>query len=164
MMQFYKDIKLRDDPMILRLLLKAVSKERPRVGAAGHIYTPPKTQKFEKYIAEAAKTLMRAPYTCPVRVNIMLYEPVPKSYKGDKREAAELGLISPPVGDLDNKVKAITDGLNGIVYIDDKQINCLRAERAYGEEHSIFVQIERNGLSSGELEKYGRERSNRRRA
>ncbi len=156
--------RLPDKPMILRLLLKAVSKERPRVGAAGHIYTPPRTQKFEKYLAQAAGTLNRQPYTCPVKVTVCVTDPIPKSYKGIKRQAALLNLISPQVGDLDNKVKAITDGLNGVAYIDDKQINSLRAERIYGSEHSIYVEIKRNGLSAGELQEYGKRSNNTGRA
>jgi Holliday junction resolvase RusA-like endonuclease len=87
-------------------------------------------------------------------VTITIVEPIPKSYTGYKRKAAELNLISPPVGDLDNKIKAITDGLNGIAYIDDKQINCLAADRRYGTEHVIHVEIKRNGISMTEVDRY----------
>ena len=154
MMRYLMRLKRKEDPMIIHIYMKAVSKERPRVGRSGHIYTPPRTQKFEKTIAEAAKTLRREPYTCPVKVCVGIYEPVPKSYPKWKKLGAELGMLSPPVGDLDNKVKAITDGLNGIAYLDDRQINYIIATRTYGDEHTIHIQVERNGLSLGEVERY----------
>ena len=154
LINFYTRLSELDVPMELRLLQKAVSKERPRAGGAGHFYTPKRTKQFEKMIATAASTLNRRPYTCPVSVRITVYDPIPKSYKHAQRLAAELNLISPLVGDLDNKVKAITDGLNGVAYIDDKQINELFSNRVYGDEHKIIVRIKRNGLSVGELEEW----------
>lgn len=161
MMGYYKKLLREDEPMQLELQTKAVSKERPRQGRSGHMYTPERTRSFEKMIKDVAKTLNRSPYTCPVKVRILVFDPVPKSYKGNKRAAAVLGLINPPVGDLDNKVKAITDGLNGIAYVDDKQINSIDAQRAFGDGHFIFVQIARNGLSVKELERYGELRNSK---
>jgi Holliday junction resolvase RusA-like endonuclease len=94
---------------------------------------------------------------------VAIYDPIPKSYNALRKAAAELGLINPPVGDLDNKVKAITDGLNGVAYIDDKQINCIEATREYGDHHMIFVRVERNGLSLEELREYAEHRASKRR-
>lgn len=155
LIDFYEHIAIDDKPIDLFMPWKAVSKERPRKGASGHMYTPKRTRDFEKLVGDVAKTIARPAFTCPVVVRIIIMEPVPKSYKGIKREAATSGLISPPVGDLDNKVKAITDGLNGIAYLDDNQINRIIASRLYGDRHSISVTIRRNGLSAKELEDYG---------
>lgn len=151
---FYINLLAEDRPFRLSLKRKAVSKERPRTGRGGHVYTPKRTREFEQYVADAARTLLRSPYTCQVYVDIEIVEPIPKSYKGAQREAAEQWLINPPVGDLDNKVKAITDGLNGIAYLDDRQINQLTATRRYGDEHSIEVTVQRSGLSRLEVEQY----------
>lgn len=155
----YRALKRQDKPMELCLLLKAVSKERPRTGKGGHVYTPKRTQKFEKMVAEAGATLLRQPYTCPVKVWVEIREPIPKSFPKWKQEAARLRLISPQVGDLDNKIKAITDGLNGVCYIDDKQINHVGGIRVYGDNHEIYITIERSGLSIGELQGHNERRS-----
>ena len=136
---------------------KAVSKERPRAARAGHHYTPQRTRKFEKLVADWAGTVQRPPFTCPVEVLVVIHEPIPKSYKGKRRLAAELNLIAPPVGDLDNKLKAITDALNGVAYIDDRQIKKIDAERRYGERHLITVIINRAGLSNQELAEFDSE-------
>lgn len=155
LLDLYHRLRYEDTPMVLDINnVFAVSKERPRKGRSGHMYTPKRTQKFERLIADIAKTLNRQPYTCPVKVVVEVWEPIPVSYKGAKLMAARLGLISPPRGDLDNKVKAITDGLNGVAYVDDKQINCIRADRGYGASHKIHVVVSRNGLSNGEVERY----------
>lgn len=141
--------KLLDDDEELRLFLdfKAVSKERPRTGKSGHVYTPQRTRAFEREVAKAAKDAGFRPFHCPVSVTITISDPIPKSYKGRKLLAAQHGYINPPVGDLDNKVKAITDALNGIAYIDDKQVNLLRSHRRYWHRHGIDIAIRRNGLS-----------------
>jgi len=156
-------LKRNEAPMELVILRKAVSKERPRFSGKGHAFTPNVTRKFEQMVREVAQTLNREPYRCPVAVSIHVYDPIPKSYKGIKRIAAVTGMINPPVGDLDNKVKAITDGLNGVAYLDDKQINRHYATRRYGDAYKITVQIERNGLSPWELElfeKHGHDKLN----
>jgi len=155
-MDYYRSLLKEDKPFVLQLKNKAISKQRPRKGRSGHMFTPAETRRFEKYVAECGKTLLRSPYTCPVRVIVHIFDPVPVSYTGNKRRAAELNLINPPVGDLDNKVKAITDGLNGVAYVDDKQINKIDAGRYYAESYAIYVQITRNGLSAKELEDYGK--------
>ena len=155
MEHYHKVYKALDEPMEMSFQMKAVSKQRPRTGRSGHMYTPKETRAFEKMVAEKAATLLRTPYTCPVAVFITVYDPIPSSYKGVKRQAAEVNLISPPVGDLDNKVKAVTDALNGIAYVDDKQINFTRSERLYGENHAILVTVQRNGLSLVEVQKCG---------
>ena len=155
---YYRSLLLLDKPMEIRLNWKAIAKERPRLGRGGRVFTPKATREFETKMAEAGSTLLRRPYTCPVKITVRLYDPIPKSYKGMKLHAARENLINPPVGDLDNKIKAITDGLNGVAYVDDKQINKIDAERRYGNDHAIYVLLERNGLSAKELEDYGNQR------
>jgi Holliday junction resolvase RusA-like endonuclease len=88
-------------------------------------------------------------------VDVTIVEPVPKSFSKSKTHAALAGYISPQVGDVDNKFKAITDALNGIAYIDDKQICEMRVMRRYGETDTgqIAIRIARAGLSVDEMEK-----------
>lgn len=136
----------------LRFNIKTVSKERPR--KSGHMYTPAKTRKFEAKVREMASTITAPPFACPVKITIRITEPVPKSYSALKRKAATLGLITPPRGDLDNKTKAVTDALNRVAYLDDVQITEQESSKCYADEHTLYVRVQRAGLSSQELEDY----------
>lgn len=44
--------------------------------------------------------------------------------------------------DTDNIAKSILDSLNGIAYLDDKQVVNLQVEKYYAETSSVSVRIE----------------------
>lgn len=44
--------------------------------------------------------------------------------------------------DLDNVIKIILDGLNGLAYGDDKQVVELKALKCYAKEPFVLIQIE----------------------
>lgn len=147
----YRLLLVADKPLVLCLYSAAVSKERARISANGHVYTPERTRKYEKYIKQAAETWNRKPYMCPVAMTVIITDPIPKSYSKTMRRAASLGLIYPKRGDLDNKVKAISDGLNGVAYVDDVQVVDLVAARRFGDSYKIDVEIRRAGLTLSEI-------------
>ena len=119
-------------------------KERPRTGRSGHTYTPKKTQDCEKLILSAALTKgVRNVIYCPVEMWV--------SITISRSNELERLFLSPTVGDLDNRVKTVTDALNGYIYKDDKQIKRLVAEQKYAEKDSVTVSIHRAGLSKGEF-------------
>lgn len=153
--QKWHELNQKDTDFYMELQWKAVPKGRPRVGK-NSVYTPKRTRDFEKKVRDAAKTVKRGPFTCPVKVFVTISEPIPKSYTGMKRAAAKAELINPPVGDLDNKVKAITDALNGIAYMDDRQIVHIDAKKFFGVKPMIVVTVSRAGLSLGEVENVSR--------
>jgi Holliday junction resolvase RusA-like endonuclease len=126
---------------------KAVSKERPRVGKSGHVYTPKRTKDFEKAIANIAIQNVKDPVTYPIHIDISIWEAPPRTWPPEKRQLALAGLIVPTRGDLDNQIKAITDGLNGIAYLDDVQIARMSAIRQYGVQDRIVVTISQSALS-----------------
>jgi Holliday junction resolvase RusA-like endonuclease len=58
-----------------------------------------------------------------IRMMLMVYVPVPKSAPKKKREQMLLGEIRPLTKpDNSNILKGVEDALNGVAYIDDKQI------------------------------------------
>jgi len=58
--------------------------------------------------------------------------PIPASWSKSKRTAALLGGIRPKgKPDLSNIVKAIEDGCNGVIYMDDSQICSMTALKRY---------------------------------
>lgn len=77
-------------------------------------YTDAATKAEERAVAAAYKG---AKYECPVRLRVDVFRALPKSKP--RRVANEPDVLKP---DLDNVVKAIMDGLNGVAYIDDSQV------------------------------------------
>jgi Holliday junction resolvase RusA-like endonuclease len=128
--------------------LKAISKQRPRTGKAGHFFTPKRTRDYERAVREMAEVFVTdPPADFPVHMSIEIVHAVPKSWPVWKRWAALNKFIFPSVGDLDNKVKAISDALNGIVYIDDIQICSDDNSQVYGARELLTVKVTRAGYT-----------------
>lgn len=93
-----------------------VGKQRPRV-TRGRTFTPKKTRAYEASIAMHARMAGVTPSDGPVHVRIMACMP-------DKRRR-----------DLDNVIKAVLDGLNGVAYHDDAQVTQIVAEKTVDRAH-----------------------------
>lgn len=148
----FERLKALDKPYELVLRTRAVPKGRPRMGKNKRVYTPKTTIEFERRVRASAKTCMPKPYACPVAISVVMYEPIPASFPSYKTMAAKLNMITPPRGDLDNRVKAIKDGLNTVAYWDDNQVGHMWAAKYYGDEYLIKVKISRFGLSPQEID------------
>lgn len=127
---------------------EAVPKGRPRFSVFRGIvrtYTPKATEVFEGAVRSYAMLAMRrsglrAPVDAPVAVTITITRKVPPSWSGRKqREALGQPVRSKP--DLDNQAKAILDGMNGTVYLDDAQIAELHLTRHFGEHDRFTVRV-----------------------
>ena len=121
-----------------------VPKGRPRFTRRGRTYTPAKTKSYEEQIAILGKMAMDGlePLKTPVSVFVTVFFAVPASYSRKRREACLNGSephIKRP--DLDNVVKAITDGMNGVVYEDDAQIVRIVAKKDYCHYSMVEVLI-----------------------
>lgn len=129
-----------------------VAKGRPKFAKRGnHVmaYTPKKTHDYESEVALMAKAAMGSsePIETPVAVYIHVTFAIPPSYSKKRREACLNGSerhTKKP--DLDNCVKAVTDGMNGIVYQDDSQITSLHATKVYGTTAMVEVMIKEDLL------------------
>lgn len=119
-----------------------VGKARPRVTARG-TYTPKKTKDYEKlvkytYISKYNKTLLEN----AIEINIKAYFKIPKSTSNKKRTLMISDKIRPTKKpDLDNVLKCITDALNDVAYIDDKQIVKASIEKYYSENPRVIIEI-----------------------
>ena len=101
--------------------------------------TPPETRAYEKAVAQLAKIAMqgKGPYGGFVGLEIEIICEVPKSWTKKKRAWALEGKCFPTHCDASNSLKALEDGMNKIVYIDDRFINSIVLRREYGpEEHA----------------------------
>jgi crossover junction endodeoxyribonuclease RusA len=132
--------------------LKAVPKERPRVGKSGHVYTPKRTRVFEAEVKKLAKTQVTAPMVGGLVMTVSIFEAFPKGFTQFHIRLAEASLLLPTRGDLDNKVKAVSDALNGIAFLDDAQIGTLHAYKRYRPTDLIEVTLTQISLSPVQLE------------
>lgn len=123
--------------------------ERPRFG--GRAYKTTEAKAYEQAIAIAYKVAAtgRQPENGPVGVRIRAGYPIPIS--DSKRVRAEkvtgqLRVTKKP--DIDNVAKAVLDALNGIAWLDDRQVILLEARKEYATVPGIIVEI----LTGRELE------------
>ena len=122
-------------------------KGRPRVGnVAGRarMFTPQKTVAYEGLVAHAAQHAMagQALLDEPVACNVFIDAPVPASWSGKKQRAALAGEVLPASKpDADNVVKAVFDGLNGVLWRDDVLVVDLRVRKRYSATPSVRVEV-----------------------
>lgn len=127
-------------------------KERPRSGASGVVYTPVKTKKFEASVEKwAIAKFPHRPVFFPVELEITVTDEYPDNVTKAELWIMEHEMVHRQVGDLDNKVKAITDAANGLLYKDDKQIKHIVAKRTYGRCDGFSLTMWRSGLSKNEV-------------
>ncbi len=124
-----------------------VAKGRLRHAIAGGRaigYTPKKTRDYEKLLSQAAnKEMAGKPLLAgPLMMHVYVFMPIPKSWSQKKRQAAINGEVWPTVKpDWDNYGK-ITDALNGVVFLDDKQIVKGTVSKIYAEDPALHVMIQ----------------------
>jgi len=124
-----------------------VGKGRPRfarMGSAVRTYTPAKTAGYERLVGLRAAAAMagREPFGGAVELTVEIRMPVPTSWPRAKREAALRG-TSWPTGkpDVDNVVKAVEDGMAGVVFADDKQVVSIVARKLYHATPGVDVLV-----------------------
>jgi Holliday junction resolvase RusA-like endonuclease len=115
-----------------------------KIAGFSRMATPAKTVAYEGLIAHAAQLAMRgaAPFAGDCRLEVNMVCSVPASWSGKKRAQALAGGIRPAKKpDADNVVKAVCDGLNGVVWRDDVQAVEGAWRKAYGETPGLHVRV-----------------------
>lgn len=125
-----------------------VGKGRPKVSTRGgkfaKMYTPEKTANYETLVAMAAQQAMvgRTLLSGPVEVQMAILLPIPASWSKKKQAAAIAGQVYPTKKpDADNVVKAIFDGINGVVWNDDVQACDIVVRKRYAETPGVQVLV-----------------------
>lgn len=120
-----------------------IAKGRPRISTRGgfaRAYTPVKTVAYEGLVAMAGQEAMAgaAPFEGPVAIEVTAVFQIPASWSKRRKAEAQWHTSRP---DQDNIVKAIGDGLNGVVWRDDSQIASSRVLKVYGERPGVRVVV-----------------------
>ncbi|WP_240202643.1 RusA family crossover junction endodeoxyribonuclease [Burkholderia sp. LMG 13014] len=116
-----------------------VAKGRPRASSTPRgirMHTPKATKRYEAEVQAAARAAMlrELPFGRPVALTVSIVLPVPASWSKRRKRLAYMGEIAATKKpDADNVLKAIKDGMNGIVYWDDSQVVSIVLTKAYGE-------------------------------
>lgn len=136
-------------PVIFTIPGEPVAKARARatmIAGRARMYTPAKTERFEARVALFAQQAMagRPPLEGAVALTVVALFPVseswPKKRKAAALEGRELHTKKP---DLDNIIKAVKDGMNGIVWRDDAQVAILReCRKGYDALPRVHVMVE----------------------
>jgi Holliday junction resolvase RusA-like endonuclease len=127
--------------------VEPVGKGRPRFAKRGNFvstYTPLKTKTYEDEIRMMATAAMGAsePLETPVTVAIYIRAGIPASFSKQKRKDALSGILKPTKKpDIDNIAKCFLDGINNIVYLDDKQVINLHVTKVYAETPAVEVMV-----------------------
>lgn len=119
----------------------AVGKDRPRF-ANGMVYTPKKTQLYEKAVRAAYMKEHKCGLYGPIEATIVAGYAIPKSATKSKRKLMLDGIMRPcKKPDADNVAKAVLDALNGMAYEDDSQVIKLEVVKVYMEEPEVQVTL-----------------------
>lgn len=114
-------------------------------GGRVHSFTPENTVLYENLIKmcfEQAKPEGWQPLQGWVEMTVRAVFPVPKSYSKKRTKWCLEGSEKPTAKpDCDNIGKVLCDALNGLAYVDDKQIVRLVVEKEYGEQAGVEVTI-----------------------
>ena len=115
---------------------KPQPKQRPRVTSHG-TYTPQATVDYERLVGWQCRSVYKGkPLTTALKLTVRVF------FKLPKRTVKEKGDWHTNRPDLDNIIKSIKDGLNGIAYEDDSQIVYLVATKQWASEDYVIVEIE----------------------
>lgn len=125
----------------------AIGKGRPRVGKIGghaRLFTPHKTVSYEGLVAHSAMVAMhgRPVFETALAVNLFLDCQVPASWSQKKQRQALAGELYPSTKpDIDNVVKAVFDGLNGVLWRDDVLVVECRVRKRYAATPCVRVEV-----------------------
>lgn len=126
-------------------------KGRPRAtrfGRGVRLYTDAKTASYESLVALAAQQALggREPLSGPLVLTVLVRMAPPASASKKAREAMLAGELHPAKKpDLDNVLKSVLDGCNGVAFADDAQVCWINAGKVYAAVAGVDVVITPDG-------------------
>lgn len=135
--------------LTVKLPIEPVPKGRPRFahfGRAVRTYTPKKTTDYETDVGVIVNAEMRRQgferiEDGAVGINAYFAFKYPKSTPKSRQNGSNFKTTKP---DLDNLLKAVLDGLNGVAFKDDNQVASFSATKAMTPGDSfVLLEVER---------------------
>lgn len=130
------------------VLGEPTGKGRPKVVRRGNLpypvaITPDKTRAAEQsLLAQALAHKPAEPLCGPLTMRIDAICGIPPSWPKRRRTEALTGLKRPTgKPDIDNLAKLVLDALNGVFYLDDKQVVTLQVTKTYGPVPKVRIEI-----------------------
>ena len=129
--------------------IEPVEQSRPRATRMGkgiRLYDPKKVTVFKKQLGLLARQQILdrglEPFDGPLEVCMEFYRPVQASISQKERARRLSGVHRPTVKpDLSNYIKALEDGLNGIIWIDDNRIVKIVAAKKSSDRPRIVIEV-----------------------
>ena len=128
-----------------------VPQGRPRFSRRGgfvQTYDPPKSKAYKTLVSGYAARRAEKVLTGPLHIEVAFYMPIRKSWTKKRKQACLEGLERPTTKiDIDNLLKGLLDGCNGILYEDDGQIVSVAATKHYSDEPRVEMEIRQIDVS-----------------
>ncbi len=124
-----------------------VAQGRPRattINGRPRMYDAPKSATYKNMVSMVAsqKMLDKDLMNDSVSVIITVQKSIPQSWSKKKQAKAIEGTVRPTGRpDIDNYIKAVFDGLNGVVFKDDSQVTFIGATKQYSPTPGVSVVI-----------------------
>jgi len=118
-------------------------KGRPRattINGHARMYTPAKTECYERRIWASYRESGGGMMHGDLQMTIVAVRKIPESLSG-KKKADLRGRPCRSKPDIDNIIKVLCDALNGVAYQDDSQVVAVTAEKRWGDEPHVWVEI-----------------------
>ena len=130
--------------------INPVPASRPRV-SRWSTYYPKKYTQFKKEMEALTGELDTTPCESLVVVSLRFKIKIPQSWSKKKRLERENTYCNNN-SDVDNYIKAILDSLNGVYFIDDRQVVEVFASKKYSNEPRIlFTMMEMDNDKRGDV-------------
>ncbi len=107
-------------------------------------YSDPKTKSWELQVGMLASVAMgdSEPSQAPIALTLDVGLAPPRSWSQRRRDAATAGEIAATKRpDLDNFVKSVLDGLDGVVFADDSQVVRLEVHKRYSARPGVSITV-----------------------
>ncbi|MCO6541583.1 MAG: RusA family crossover junction endodeoxyribonuclease [Lactobacillus sp.] len=125
-----------------------LSQSRPRFSRRGGVSKAYDTKKIHDYkqmiawIYREKYGFHKLPKGAPLRVTVTFYREIQKSIsKAEHQKRLENKIMPIVKPDIDNYIKAVLDGLNGVAFADDNQIVEIHAKKLYSNNPRTEIEV-----------------------
>src|SRR5688500_16752540 len=101
-------------------------------------FQPTEITNYHGRISALARQTIPAPLEGPIALRVSIVLQTPASWSKKRRALWNPAVARP---DLDNSLKALMDGLNGVAWLDDKQVVELAMTKAYGTRDAVIIHV-----------------------